>query len=75
MNQCMINVTSVNNINVDDEIILFGRNSDGLEIPVEAISKLTGTINYETLCIVGKRIPRVYMQNGKAVAALNYLLE
>ena len=74
MDQCMIDVTSVNNIDVDDEIILFGRNNLNLEIPVEEVAKMTGTINYETLCIVGKRIPRVYTRNGKVVDVLNYLI-
>jgi len=74
MDQCMIDATSVNNIDVDDEIILFGRNNQNLEIPVEEVAKLTGTINYETLCIVGRRIPRVYTRDGKIVDVLNYLL-
>ena len=69
MDQCMIDVTDVNNINVGDEVIVF---SDK-EILADDVAKWTGTINYEVVCLVSKRIPRVYIKNGEAVGKLNYL--
>ena len=69
MDQCMIDVTNVNNINVGDEVILFG---DG-KITADDIAKDMNTINYEVLCLVSKRIPRVYKEKGREVTALNYL--
>lgn len=73
MDQCMVDVSSVNTVSVGDEIILFG--SDGsLNIPVEHIASQMGTIPYEILCVIGKRIPRVYLHNGKVEQVLNYLL-
>ncbi len=73
MDQCMIDVSSVNTVGVGDEIILFG--SDGvLSIPVEHIAAQMGTIPYEILCVIGKRIPRVYLHDGKVEQVLNYLL-
>ena len=74
MDQCMIDATSVNNISIDDEVILFGRNLNS-EIPVEEVANLCGTISYEILCNIGKRVPRIYTQNGKFVNIVNYLLD
>ena len=75
MDQCMIDVTDVNNINIGDEVILFGKSSEGAEIPIEDIASIMGTINYEILCVIGKRIPRVYMRGGKVADVHNYLLD
>lgn len=73
MDQCMVDVSSVNTVSVGDEIILFG--TDGaLSIPAERIAKQMGTIPYEILCVIGKRIPRVYLHEGKVEQILNYLL-
>ncbi len=74
MDQCMIDVSSVNTISVGDDVILFGR-SDGMEIPVESLAEKMGTINYEILCIIGKRIPRIYLKDGEVVEEHNYLLD
>jgi len=73
MDQCMIDVTNVNNISIEDEVVLFGR-QQGLSIPVEELAEIEGTINYELLCVIGKRIPRCYIQNGRIVEILNYLI-
>lgn len=69
MDQCMIDVTNVNNINVGDEVTIFGDTA----ITADDVAKWLGTINYEIICMIGKRVPRVYMSNGKAVKVLNYL--
>ena len=39
----------------------------------EEIANLTNTINYEIICIIGKRVPRVYFKNGKNVGTLDYI--
>ena len=69
MDQCMIDVTNVNNINVGDEVILFGSG----KITADDIAKMMNTINYEVLCLVSKRIPRIYKEKGRDITALNYL--
>ena len=74
MDQCMIDVTDVNNISIGDEAILFGK-GENIELPVESLSDKLGTINYEILCMVSKRIPRVYYKNGKKVTVVNHLLD
>lgn len=74
MDQCMIDVTDVNTINIGDDVILFGK-SDALELPVERLAEQMGTINYEILCVIGKRIPRVYFRHGRVEEVHNYLLD
>ncbi len=59
MDQCMFDVSGVDGVEVGDEVILFGRPEDG--ITVDDLAKLIGTINYEIVCSIGKRIPRIYL--------------
>ena len=56
MDQCMIDVTDIPDVQAGDEVLLFG----GEELPVDEIADHLGTINYEIVCMVGKRVPRVY---------------
>lgn len=70
MDQCMIDVTEVHNIERGDEAIIFGREG----ITIDDLASWLDTINYEVSCVIGKRIPRIYTKDGKAVKVLNYLL-
>ena len=56
MDQCMIDVTDIPDVAQGDEVLLFG----GTELPADEIAEALGTINYEVVCQVGKRVPRVY---------------
>ncbi|MBU5255019.1 alanine racemase [Tissierella praeacuta] len=73
MDQCMIDVTNIDDVKLGDEVVIFGY---GLDCPSadELASKL-GTINYEIVCMVGRRVPRVYMSGEKIVKIKDYLLE
>ena len=70
MDQCMIDVSCVNNIKRGDEALIFG---DGA-VTVDDIAAWLGTINYEDTCMLGHRVPRVYKHDGKTVKVLEYLL-
>ena len=70
MDQCMIDVTNVHNIDKGDEAIIFGKEG----ITIDDVAEWLETINYEVACVIGKRIPRIYTRNGRAVKVLNYLL-
>ncbi len=74
MDQCMADVTSVNNIAVGDVATLFGKDGDKF-IPVEEIAAISGTINYEIICMISKRVPRLYKKDGKYTNELNYITE
>lgn len=56
MDQCMIDVTNVNNINIGDEVTIF---SDKL-VTADSLARVGGTINYEVVCMISKRVPRIY---------------
>ncbi len=64
MDQFMVDVSPDPDIKAGDEVVLFGKQCGGKPneaITVEEIAGLMGTINYEVLCAVGKRVPRVYL--------------
>ena len=74
MDQCMIDVTDLKHeVHVGDEVVIFG-SQNGACISVEELATEIGTINYELICIIGKRIPRVYLRGGEICSILNYLI-
>ncbi len=71
MDMFMIDVTDIE-CEVTDEVILFG--SDGkLSVSVEEIGEKSKSFNYEVICGVSRRIPRVYKKDGKIIKTVNYL--
>jgi len=74
MDQCMVDVTDLkHDVKVGDEVVLFGC-QNGSCISVDEVAEEIGTINYEIVCIIGKRIPRVYTRDGRICSVLNYLI-
>lgn len=74
MDQCMVDVTDIKGeVKTGDEAVIFGVQGSS-RITVEEIAKLCNTINYEIVCLIGKRIPRVYLRGGKVVNVVNYLI-
>jgi alanine racemase len=66
MDQFMVDVSGIPEARQDDEVTLLGK--DGYEaISVEELSRYACSFNYEFVCDVGKRIPRVYFRDGKQV--------
>lgn len=66
MDQFMVDVTEIENVNQGDVVILIGK--DGEEyISVEELAAMAYSFNYELICNVGKRIPRIYYRNGKII--------
>ena len=59
MDQFMVDVTDIPDTVFMDEVVLIGRDGDD-EITVEELSEICGRFNYEFVCCLGKRIPRVY---------------
>lgn len=55
MDMCMVDLTDLPEINLESRIEIFGENGN-----LEELSSLAGTIPYELLCSVSKRVPRVY---------------
>ncbi len=63
MDHFMVDVTDLPGVRVNDEVVLYGR--QGKEsVTVEEMAALIGTVNYELLCAIDKRVPRFYFRNG-----------
>jgi len=74
MDQCMIDVTDVEDVQIGDEVILFGDGANSSP-HINEIAEALGTVNYEIICLVGRRVPRIYTENGKTVKIVDYLLD
>lgn len=62
MDMCMIDLTDKPSVGVGSEVEVFGKNN-----PVEDLAEAAGTIPYELVCAVSKRVPRVYVKNGEII--------
>ncbi len=64
MDQFMVNVTKIPDAAVGDEVTLIG--SDGDErISAEELGERSGRFNYEFVCCIGKRVPRIYRKEDR----------
>ena len=71
--QLMVDVTDADyEIKQGDEVVLVG--SQGSEsIPVEEVAAINNSFNYEFVCDINRRVPRVYYRDGEVVDIVNYL--
>lgn len=71
MDQMMVDVTGIPDAACGDLVTLAGRDGDE-EITFSELAALAGTIHYELLCLVGKRVPRLYLRGGEVVKVLDF---
>ena len=64
MDQFMVDVTDIPETKFMDRAVLVGEDGDE-RITVEELGELSGRFNYEFVCCLGKRIPRIYERNGR----------
>ncbi len=74
MDQLMADVTGLENVAVGDTVTLIGRDGDE-EITADEVAQREGTINYEVVCALSKRVPRVYLKAGQIDSIYNQLLQ
>ncbi|MBQ7817253.1 MAG: alanine racemase [Oscillospiraceae bacterium] len=74
MDQMMVDVTDIPGVQIGDHAVLIGRSGDE-QITVDYLAQLTGTLNYEIICGISRRTPRVYLRGGKRVSEVHYLLD
>lgn len=63
MDQFMVDVTDIADVSLGDEVILMGGSGKNY-ISADELAKIQGSISYEVTCLIGKRVPRVYIKNG-----------
>ena len=74
MDMCMVDISDIPEAKVGTTATLFGYDEDGTLLPCERIADMLGTINYEIVCDVNKRVPRFYYKDGKQVGILQYIV-
>ncbi|MEE1126469.1 MAG: alanine racemase [Acutalibacteraceae bacterium] len=75
MDQTIVDATDIENINIGDEVIIFGDISNDNTPTADDIAKWSSTINYEVVCLVSKRVPRVYYKANKTTEVVNHLIK
>lgn len=75
MDQTIVDATDIENINIGDEVIIFGDTSNDNTPTADDIAKWSSTINYEVVCLVSKRVPRVYYKANKTTEVVNHLIK
>lgn len=73
MDQTMIDVSSLSDVKVGDEVVLVGCQGKN-SISVEELADMSASFNYEFVCDVNRRVPRVFYKDGVVVGEMNYLM-
>ena len=74
MDQMMVDVTDIPGVTSSDPVVLVGRSGDE-EITMEQIAAAADSFNYEFVCGISRRVPRIYSRDGKTVHSVHYLLD
>ena len=72
MDQCMVKVPLDMDIKIGDEVTIM--DNDIKELSAEENAKRNDTINYEVLCMINRRVTRVYKEDEK-IYNVDYLLQ
>ena len=74
MDLCMVDITDVTGeVALNDEVVVYGEQK-GAAISVEQVADLAGTVNDEILCITSMRVPRYYIEGGRIVGKVDFIL-
>ena len=74
MDQLMVDVTGIPETAVGDRVTLVGKDGDEC-ITMEQIAEAADSFNYEFVCGISRRVPRIYVSGGKNVHSVHYLLD
>ena len=74
MDHMMVDVTDIPDVTPRDQVVLVGRSGDE-EITMEQIAAAADSFNYEFVCGISRRVPRIYSRGGKTVHSVHYLLD
>ena len=74
MDQMMVDVTDIPGVALNDKVVLVGRDGDEV-ITMEAIAAAADSFNYEFVCGISRRVPRLYCKGGHTVHSVHYLTD
>lgn len=69
MDQLMLDVTHIPQAQEGDLVTVIGRDGDCV-VDFDELAEQTGSINYEKVCLIGKRVPRVYRKGGEEIGVV-----
>lgn len=72
MDQLMLDVTHIPGAQAGDLVTIVGADG-GNTLTFDEMARLSGTISYEKICLIGKRVPRIYRRSGKDVGVVDYV--
>ena len=71
MDQFMVDVTNIDGVEEGDAVVLIGSMQDE-NITMESLGNMADRFNYELACVIGKRVPRIYIKNQVECYAKDY---
>jgi len=74
MDQMMVDVTDIPGVSLNDRVVLVGKYDDE-EITMEQIAAAADSFNYEFVCGISRRVPRIYVSGGKTIHSVHYLTD
>ena len=74
MDQLMVDVSHIPGVAAGDRVTLVGRDGDE-EITMEQIAAAADSFNYEFVCGISRRVPRIYVSGGRTIHSVHYLLD
>lgn len=73
MDQLLLDVTNVPQVKAGDIATIVGE-ENGKSLTFDEMAHLCGTINYEHVCLIGRRVPRIYIKDQKEIGKADYIL-
>lgn len=74
MDQMMVDISNVSNVKVGDQVKIFAYGDENCPT-VEDLANWMGTLNYEVICMISRRVPRIYRENNKLSHVVDYILD
>ncbi len=71
MDQTMLDVSDIPGVAEGDVVTVFGRDGDAF-VSADEVAALAGTINYEVICALARRVPRCYYLHGENIHNFDY---
>lgn len=73
MDQLILDVTNIPDVSQGDIVTVVGKQGN-CEITFKELADIAGTIHYELACLIGKRVPRVYIKSGEIKEVIDYII-
>lgn len=72
MDQAVLDVTDIEGVQPGDIATVFGRDGDAF-LSLDELASIAQTIHYELVCLISRRVPRIYYRGGNAVHVTDYI--